>query len=71
MTDTCCRERIESGLKKDQEADFGFQKGVITFQKTGLGSQLLLYIKKYHIEVIAFPLLRDLLFKMLYSEPAQ
>lgn len=44
MTDTCCRERIESDRKKDQEADFGFQKGVITLQKTGLDSELLLYI---------------------------
>jgi len=26
MTDTCCRERIEKGLKKDQEADLEFQK---------------------------------------------
>lgn len=71
MTDTCCSEIIESDRKKDQEVDFGFQKGVITLQKTGLDSELLLYIKKYHTEVIAFPLLQDLLFKMLYSEPAQ
>lgn len=44
-TDTCCMERIETGLKKDQEEDLGFQKGVVTLQKTSIDSDLLLYLK--------------------------
>lgn len=46
----------------------GFRRGGLFYSA---GGELLLYVKKYHKEVSAFPLLWELLFKILYREPAQ
>lgn len=63
MTDAVGKEERQA-LRRTKKQILGFRSGVVTLQKTDDDSKLLLYVKKYNEEVIAFPLLQDLLFEI-------
>lgn len=56
MTDAVGKEERQT-LRRTKKQILGFRSGVVTLQKTDDDSKLLLYVKKYNEEVIAFPLL--------------